>query len=99
MDLQLEGKIIIVSGGAKGIGLGIVKQLAAEKAIPVSIGRTEKDNIEGIRDLTNKNLVAHHVVAELTKPEECKNAIDSVIKKFGSIDGLVNNAGLNDGVG
>lgn len=99
MDLQLEGKIIIVSGGAKGIGLGIVKQLAAEKAIPVIIGRTEKDNIESITDLKNKNLVAHHVVAELTNPEECKNAIESVIKKFERIDGLVNNAGLNDGVG
>ena len=99
MDLQLEGKIIIVSGGAKGIGLGIVKQLAVEKAIPVIIGRKEKDNIESIRYLKNENLVAHQVVAELTDPEECKNAIGSVIKNFGRIEGLVNNAGLNDGVG
>ena len=99
MDLQLDGKIIIVSGGAKGIGLGIVKQLAAEKAIPVIIGRTENDNILCIRNLKNQNLVAHHVVAELTDPEECKKAIETVIKNFGRIDGLVNNAGLNDGVG
>lgn len=99
MDLQLEGKIMIVSGGAKGIGLGIVKQLAVERAIPVIIGRNEKDNIECIRDLKKQNLVAHHIVAELTDPEECKKAIEIVIKNLGRIDGLVNNAGLNDGVG
>lgn len=99
MDLQLEGKIIIVSGGAKGIGLGIAKQLAAEKAIPVIIGRNEKDNIASIGDLKKENHEAYHVVAELTDPQECKKAIDTVIKNFGRIDGLVNNAGLNDGVG
>lgn len=98
MNFQLEGKVIIVSGGAKGIGLGIVKQLALEKAVPVIIGRNEKDNIETIKKLKEQNLVAHQVVAELTKPEECKTAIEEVVKKFNRIDGLVNNAGLNDGV-
>jgi L-fucose dehydrogenase len=39
------------------------------------------------------------VVAELTKPEECETAVKSIIKKFGRIDGVVNNAGVNDGVG
>ena len=42
---------------------------------------------------------AFQVVAELTKPEECENAIKEIIKKFNRIDGLVNNAGVNDGVG
>ena len=41
MDLNLKDKIIIVSGGAKGIGEGIVKVLAAEGAMPVIIGRNE----------------------------------------------------------
>lgn len=99
MDLQLAGKIIVVSGGAKGIGLGIVRQLALEKAIPVIIGRSEQDNIETVEKLKRENLVAHQIVAELTKPEHCKNAIDEVVKKFSRIDGLVNNAGVNDGIG
>ena len=42
MDLALEGKIIIVSGGARGIGEGITNLLAAEGAIPVIIGRSEE---------------------------------------------------------
>lgn len=99
MDLQLAGKVIVVSGGAKGIGLGIVKHLALEKAIPVIIGRSEKDNIETVDHLKKEDLTAHHVVAELTKPEECKRAIEEVVKKFNRIDGLVNNAGVNDGIG
>jgi L-fucose dehydrogenase len=96
MDLQLKGKIIIVSGGAKGIGEGIVKVLAAEGAIPVIIGRSEEDNLKVVNELNGK---ASHFVAELTKPDECEKSIKAVIEKFGRIDGLVNNAGVNDGVG
>ena len=96
MDLQLKGKIIIVSGGAKGIGEGIVRVLAAERAFPVIIGRSEQDNLKVVNDLDGK---ASQIVAELTDPAQCENAIKSVIEKYGRIDGLVNNAGVNDGVG
>jgi L-fucose dehydrogenase len=96
MDLNLKGKIIIVSGGAKGIGEGIVKVLAAEGAFPVIIGRSEQDNLKVVNDLGGK---ASQIVAELTDPAQCENAIKSVIEKYGRIDGLVNNAGVNDGVG
>ena len=44
MDLQLKDKVIIVTGGAKGIGEGIVRVLANERAIPVIVGRNEDDN-------------------------------------------------------
>src|ERR1700749_2756641 len=96
MDLNLKGKIIIVSGGAKGIGEGIVRVLAAEGAIPVIIGRSEEDNLKVVNELDGK---ASHVVAELTDPVQCENSIKAVIAKYGRIDGLVNNAGVNDGVG
>src|SRR5690349_9247878 len=99
MDLQLDDKIIVVSGGAKGIGLGIVKRLAAEKAIPVIIGRNEKDNLESVNDLKKDGFIAHHVVAELSEPAECSKAIEQIVKRFGRIEGLVNNAGINDGIG
>jgi L-fucose dehydrogenase len=96
MDLQLKGKVIIVSGGAKGIGEGIVKVLAAEGAIPVIIGRNEEDNLKVVNELNGQ---ASQVVAELTDPAACENAVKAVIEKYGRIDGLVNNAGVNDGVG
>ena len=96
MDLQLKDKVIIVSGGAKGIGEGIVKVLAAEGAIPVIIGRSEQDNLRVVNELNGK---ASQFVAELTDPAQCERAVKSVIEKYGRIDGLVNNAGVNDGVG
>jgi L-fucose dehydrogenase len=96
MDLQLKDKIIIVSGGAKGIGEGIVRVLAAEGAFPVIIGRSEEDNLKVVNDLGGK---ASQIVAELTDPVQCENAVKALIEKYGRIDGLVNNAGVNDGVG
>jgi L-fucose dehydrogenase len=95
MHLNLDKKIMIVTGGAKGIGEGIVKVLAAENAIPVIIGRSEKDNLKTLESINNKGF---QVVAELTDPDECENAVKKIVEKFNRIDGLVNNAGVNDGV-
>ena len=95
MDLGLKNKIIIVTGGAKGIGAGITKSLAAEGAIPVIVGRDANDN----NAIINEIGVGFGITAELTHPEQCENAIKATIDKFGRIDGLVNNAGVNDGVG
>ena len=95
MDLGLNGKIIIVTGGAKGIGAGISKALAAEKAIPVVVGRSKEDNEALVKEIGT----GFAVTAELTHPEECENAVKVTIEKFGKIDGLINNAGVNDGVG
>ena len=95
MNLDLNDKVIIVTGGAKGIGEGIVKVLAEEGAIPVIIGRNEADNQKTLDAIGGKGF---QVGAELTEPEACKSAVEQVIAKFGRIDGLVNNAGVNDGV-
>ena len=99
MNLNLDNKIIIVSGGAKGIGNAIVKILAEEKALPVIIGRNEYDNKKAIQEIEDLGGKADFVTAELSQPEECKKAIEKVVKKYGKIDGIVNNAGVNDGIG
>ena len=95
MNLDLKGKIIIVTGGAKGIGAGITKALVAEGAIPVVVGRDANDNDAIIKEVG----AGFGITAELTHPEACENAVKATIEKFGRIDGLVNNAGVNDGVG
>jgi L-fucose dehydrogenase len=99
MNLNLDHKIIIVSGGAKGIGNAIAKILAEENAFPIIIGRNENDNKKAIQEIQNSGGKADFVTAELSQPDECKKAIDEIIKKYGKIDGIVNNAGVNDGVG
>lgn len=99
MDLALANKNIIVSGGAKGIGAAIASLLTKENANAIIIGRSEADNINMVQSIHAFGGKADYVTAELTDPSACKLAIDTIVAKYKSIDGLVNNAGINDGVG
>lgn len=99
MDLHLEDKIILVSGGAKGIGFGICRTLAAEKAVPVIVGRNESDNQTAVTEIEKTGGRAFAITAELSDPEACRHVVSEVISRFDRLDGLVNNAGANDGVG
>jgi len=99
MNLGLTDKVIIVTGGAKGIGEGIAKLLAAEGAVVAIVGRNEADNIKTVQAITADGGKAFHVVAELSVPADCENAVKMIAEKYGRIEGLVNNAGVNDGVG
>ena len=99
MNLHLSNKVILVTGGAKGIGGGISEVLAAEGAIVAIVGRDKSDNQQMVARIKAAKGQAFSVVAELTKPRDCQRAVAAVVKKYGRIDGLVNNAGVNDGVG
>lgn len=99
MDLQLKDKVIIVTGGAKGIGEGISRVLAAEGARVAIVGRNEEDNNHLVKEIQESGGKAFSFLAELTRPEECKKTIGLIVSALGQINGLVNNAGLNDGVG
>ena len=94
MDLLLKDKVIIVTGGAKGIGEGIITVLARENAIPVIVGRNREDNELAVSKIKKGG----HVVAELSDPEQCKSAVREILAIYGRIDGLVNNAGVNDSI-
>ena len=81
MDLLIKDKIIIVTGGAKGIGEGIVKSLSEEGAIPVIIGRNTEDNQKALASVAPNGF---QVTAELSVPDECRKAIDTVLKTIRS---------------
>lgn len=98
MDLGLKKKLIVVSGGARGIGEGISLALAGEGAIPVIVGRDQVDNARIVSAIEQMGGEAFAVTAELTSPNDCREAIEKLVMKYGRIDGLVNNAGINDGV-
>lgn len=99
MNLNLQDKVIIVTGGAKGIGEGIAQVLAAEGALVVIIGRKSSDNEKTVQQIKSNGGKADHIVAELTQPQQCEQAVKTTIERYGRIEGLVNNAGVNDGVG
>jgi len=99
MDLGLKDKVIIVTGGSKGIGQGICEAIHAEGAIPVIVGRDEKTATELVAKFKENGGDAFNITKELGTPESCQSSIEEVVKKYGKIDGLVNNAGVNDSVG
>ena len=99
MNLGLTDKVIIVTGGAKGIGEGIVRVLAAEGALPFIVGRSAADNQRLVDELKASGYRAAHVEAELTDPHASEKAVQAAFEAFGRIDALVNNAGVNDGIG
>ncbi|WP_349316866.1 SDR family oxidoreductase [Chitinophaga sp. MM2321] len=99
MDLELKGKVIIVTGGAKGIGEAIAKQLGAEGSTVVVAGRNEADNTKVVNEIAKAGGQAYGIKAELANVEDCRKVIAETVEKYGKIDGLVNNAGFNDGVG
>ncbi|MBP3943841.1 SDR family oxidoreductase [Sphingobacteriaceae bacterium WQ 2009] len=99
MNLKLTDNVFIVTGAAKGIGRAIAIALAAEGAIPVIIGRNAKDNNLVKDEIEAKGGKAYTFEAELADPKACEEAVSYVRATLGKIDGLVNNAGHNDGVG
>ncbi|HEU4555050.1 MAG TPA: SDR family oxidoreductase [Chitinophaga sp.] len=99
MDLGLKDKVIIVTGGAKGIGEAISKLVAAEGAIAVIAGRKAADNDKAVAAIKSAGGKAFGIAAELGDPAACRMVINTTVKEFGTIHALVNNAGVNDGVG
>lgn len=99
MNLGLKDKIVVVTGGAKGIGEGICRVLAAEGAVAVIVGRNTADNEATVAEIQSTGGQAASITAELSAPADCQMAVEQVMARFGRIDGLVNNAGVNDGVG
>ena len=97
MDLQLKDKVIVVTGGAKGIGAAITRACAEENAIPVIVDRDQPALTAIEKQLAGKRCLC--ILAELSKPEECRRAITETQQRFSRIDALVNNAGVNDKVG
>ena len=98
MDLGLRDKVIMVTGGAKGIGLGVARVLAAEGAISVIVGRNAADNAAAAEEITAAGGRAWPVEAELNHGDACRQAVAQTVAHWGRIEGLVNNAGINDGV-
>lgn len=98
MDLGLTGKVVIVTGGASGIGAAISQGIAAEGGIPVILARSAAPAgfMEAICAQCPDALL---IPTELTDDAACMRAVSEVVDRFGGIYGLVNNAGANDSVG
>jgi L-fucose dehydrogenase len=91
MDLELKDKVVLITGGASGIGAAIVSAVVSESATAVIADRSVEQEVARAK--------VHVVAGDLTGAENCKNAVDQTLRHFGRLDALVNNAGVNDRVG
>ena len=99
MNLQLKDKVVVITGGAKGIGAAISRACAREGAIPVIVDRDNESGEKIVEELRSFVPSTHAISVDLTSPANCKTAVENTLKHFGRIDALVNNAGINDKIG
>ena len=98
MDLQLDGKVVAITGGSMGIGKAVAHRLAGE-GCNISICARGKESLDAaaqeLRDATGREVFS--ITADLTKDTDAKQFIDATAEHFGRIDILVNNAGAAPG--
>jgi L-fucose dehydrogenase len=99
MDLQLAGKVVLITGGAKGIGAAISRACAAESAHPVIVDRDAEAGRILEKELLQRGTKTKWIAAELGDTKACSQLVAQTIQEFGRIDALINNAGVNDRVG
>ncbi|HDP81180.1 MAG TPA: SDR family oxidoreductase [Spirochaetes bacterium] len=94
MWYNLENKIAVVTGGSRGIGLELARELLAQKAKVAICGR-KKENLDAAVSALGggDNLLA--VQAHVAKEEDVDNLFSAVMGKFGGVDILINNVGMN----
>jgi 3-oxoacyl-[acyl-carrier protein] reductase len=100
MNLGLQGKVALISGGSKGIGFQTALTLAKEGAKVAIVARGEdrlKKAAERIAEAASDNSIAEvmYIQADVTKPEDCEGAVARVVERFGGLDIVVNNAGTS----
>jgi len=101
MDLGLKGKVILISGaaGLKGsIGETILQNLAKEGAIPAVVDRNDR-GFAYVTKIQEKGIDALFCKTDVTDPDQIKASVQQIIEKYGRIDAVINNVGVNDGVG
>ncbi len=95
MDKRLQNKKVIVTGGSRGIGEGIVKRLYNEGS-EIIIADIRKELAENLINSLDKNQISFFQT-DLSQEEEIKKLMEFTEKKWGSLDFLINNAGIEDG--
>ncbi len=98
MKLGLQGKVIIVTGGGSGIGASVVEKLSLIGATPVILDKSKPDTTS-YENIKQRCPLAVWKTLNLCIDKECEKAVKEILEDFRQIDGLVNNAGINDSIG
>ncbi len=86
MDLALKDKVVLITGGAKGIGATIAHTVAQEGAIPVVVDRDQEAAEKLYAELQQRGSISYVVIAELATAAACSGAVEQTLKKFARIE-------------
>ena len=93
--MQLKGKTAIVTGGSRGIGRSIALELASKGAnVVINCTKSIESAETVIKEIKEMGVSGMAVKADVSNREEVENLVNDVLKTFGSIDILINNAGI-----
>jgi 2-deoxy-D-gluconate 3-dehydrogenase len=92
---DLSGRVAIVTGGGTGIGLGISRGLAAAGATVVISSRRAEAGAEAVASIETEGGKAAVLPADIRDPDACRRLVDDTVQRFGRVDILVNNSGVN----
>ncbi|MBS4213269.1 MULTISPECIES: SDR family NAD(P)-dependent oxidoreductase [Neobacillus] len=92
---ELNGKVALVTGGSKGIGLGMAQALGRYGATVVITSRGADEGETAVQQLKEEGMNAAYIQADVTKKEQVERLVNEIVERFGSLDILVNNAGMN----
>jgi len=93
MDLQLQDKVALITGGSKGIGLAVAEALAKEGVHLLLCARDAQQLKKAEQHLEQYNVKLFSFVADVTQAEEVDKLVAFSLQKFDTIDILINNAG------
>ncbi len=92
--VDFRGRTVLISGGSRGLGLNIARQFAQEGANLVLVARDEDELKDAKKELEDLGAKVLTIVGDVTQKSECEAAIKAASERFGSLDVLVNNAGV-----
>ena len=94
MDLELDGRAYLITGGTDGLGLALARNLVGEGALVAVCGR-DAERLDRAQDILGPDALCFE--ADVTKVAELDAFIDTALSRFGRLDGAVNNAGRSSG--
>lgn len=91
--MRFDGKVALITGGGRGIGLAIAERFAAEGALVMIADRDESLAEHAVGSMATKNVAG--IRADIAIESDVQNAIEQTVKRFGRLDFLINNAGID----
>ena len=95
MNKLFLDKVVIVTGSSSGIGEATAREFAANGSKVMLAARSEEKLKSIVEEIKSKNQIADYIVTDVTKEADCKRLVEKCVEKFGTVDILINNAGMS----